>query len=195
MKQNLLFVFLILLISLNSCKKAKDVNPIEEKSKMQSELIQSYLSVDSIRKIGVVDTNIFLNFVDHAKIFGLKYPEEPIVPKYLLEAGRFMKIMADIADNQENRKIYAKEAIEIFNNIQKIYPEYEGVKACIYFRGTTYDLIQDYKSAEIEFRDYIHKYPDDTLSVSLKEYLNFGLGKSEEEIYQEIVKKNKSRKN
>ena len=35
MKQNLFFVFLILLISLNSCKKAKDVNPIEEKSKMQ----------------------------------------------------------------------------------------------------------------------------------------------------------------
>ena len=79
-----------------------------------------------------------------------------------------------------------------FIDIYEIYPEYEGVKNCIFYRGTTYDdILHDYKSAEIEFRDYIHKYPQDSVSAILKDYLVNGLGKSPDEIAADILKKNK----
>jgi hypothetical protein len=195
MKNKLFFGFLIVLLTFTSCKSKKDINPMEEKNKFQSELIQSYLSADSMRKIGVVDVPVIEKFVSNAKIFAAKYPEESIAPKYLLEAGVFMMVVAKESNTKEDKIKHAQIAIEIFNNIQKIYPEYEEVRKCILSRGTTYDdILQDYRSAEIEYRDYIHKYPQDSLSQRLKEYVNDGLGKSPEEIFQEIQKKNKSGK-
>lgn len=192
MKKCLYLLFILSILISTSCKSKKESNPIEEKSKMQSELIQSYLSADSIYKMGVINIPIMSTFVDNAQKFATAYPEEAIAPEYLFKAGVLSMTLARTAQTKEEITKYAQDALAIFNNIQKVYPEYEGVKNCIFYRGTTYDdILHDYKSAEIEFRDYIHKYPQDSVSAILKDYLVNGLGKSPDEIAADILKKNK----
>lgn len=175
-----------------SCKNKQESNPIEQKSKIQSELIQSYLKADSIYKMGAINIDVMTQFIDNAEKFASEYPEESIAPEYLFKAGVLTMTLARSSDVKEEIAKYAKKSLEIFNNIQKVYPDYEGVKNCIFYRGTTYDdILHDYKSAEIEFRDYIHKYPQDSISLILKDYLVNGLGKSPDEIAADILKKNK----
>lgn len=192
MKNQIYILLLISFMFFMSCKNKQESNPIEQKSKIQSELIQSYLKADSIYKMGAINIDVMTQFVDNAEKFASEYPEESIAPEYLFKAGVLTMTLARSSDVKEEIAKYAKKSLEIFNNIQKVYPDYEGVKNCIFYRGTTYDdILHDYKSAEIEFRDYIHKYPQDSISLILKDYLVNGLGKSPDEIAADILKKNK----
>ena len=192
MKNQIYILLLISFLFFLSCKNKQESNPIEQKSKIQSELIQSYLKADSIYKMGAINIDVMSQFVDNAEKFASTYPEESIAPEYLFKAGVLTMTLARSSDVKEEIAKYAKKSLEIFNNIQKVYPDYEGVKNCIFYRGTTYDdILHDYRSAEIEFRDYIHKYPQDSISLILKDYLVNGLGKSPDEIAADILKKNK----
>lgn len=192
MKNQIYILLLISFMFFMSCKNKQESNPIEQKSKIQSELIQSYLKADSIYKMGAINIDVMTQFIDNAEKFASEYPEESIAPEYLFKAGVLTMTLARSSDVKEEIAKYAKKSLEIFNNIQKVYPDYEGVKNCIFYRGTTYDdILHDYKSAEIEFRDYIHKYPQDSISLILKDYLVNGLGKSPDEIAADILKKNK----
>ena len=67
-----------------------------------------------------------------------------------------------------------------------IHPDHEQARMCYYQRGIVYDdILQDHRSAEEEFRDFIHLYPDDPLTPQLKQYLSL-MGKSEKEIEQAL---------
>lgn len=190
MKRYLYFLLLLNILTSLSCNRKQETNPIEEKSKVQSELIDSYLKADSLYKQGIINVDVMSDFVEHAEKFAEAYPEEPIAPEYLFKAGVLSMTLARASNVKEEIAQYAKKSLEIFNQIQKVYPDYEGVKNCIFYRGTTYDdILHDYKSAEIEFRDYIHKYPQDSVSQILKDYLLNGLGKSPDEIAADILKK------
>lgn len=190
MKRYLYFLLLLSILTSFSCNRKQETNPIEEKSKVQSELIDSYLKADSLYKQGIINVDVMSDFVEHAEKFAEAYPEEPIAPEYLFKAGVLSMTLARASNVKEEIAQYAKKSLEIFNQIQKVYPDYEGVKNCIFYRGTTYDdILHDYKSAEIEFRDYIHKYPQDSVSQILKDYLVNGLGKSPDEIAADILKK------
>ncbi|HPE40189.1 MAG TPA: hypothetical protein PLI77_03775 [Bacteroidales bacterium] len=190
MKRCLYFLLLLITLTLLSCKNKQEVNPVEEKSKVQSELIDSYLKADSLYKQGIIDVDVMSVFVTHAEQFADLFPEEQIAPEYLFKAGVLTMTLARASNQKEEIAQYANKSLEIFNQIQKVYPDYEGVKNCIFYRGTTYDdILHDYKSAEIEFRDYIHKYPQDSISQILKVYLVNGLGKSPDEIAADIMKK------
>ena len=183
-------MLLLITLTLLSCKNKQEVNPVEEKSKVQSELIDSYLKADSLYKQGIIDVDVMSVFVTHAEQFADLFPEEQIAPEYLFKAGVLTMTLARASNQKEEIAQYANKSLEIFNQIQKVYPDYEGVKNCIFYRGTTYDdILHDYKSAEIEFRDYIHKYPQDSISQILKVYLVNGLGKSPDEIAADIMKK------
>ena len=70
----------------------------------------------------------------------------------------------------------------IFHKFQDQYPNDEQTKYCYYQRGIVYDdILGDYRSAEDEFRDFIHLYPNDSLAPQLEQYLKI-MGKTESEI-------------
>ena len=72
-----------------------------------------------------------------------------------------------------------------------IYPENPNIKYCYFHRGTIYDdILEDYRSAENEFRELIHRFPDDSLSINISAYIQY-LGKTPEQIMAEIEKEAK----
>ena len=182
--------FLITTFMLLSCGNKKEISSIEIKGKDQTELIQSLQTVDSLYKLKIIDIPIMSQFVEHAKEFAANYPEEKLSPTYLFKAGVLSMEMASYAEDKETIVKHAQEALSIFSNIQKIYPDFERVNLCLYNRGVVYDdILNDYNSAEIEYRDFIHKYPGDSITTWLKDYVDKHLGKSPEELFQDMNKK------
>ena len=95
-------------------------------------------------------------------------------------------ILAKSAPDRDHTAQYAKQAIEIFNTYQSLFPDGEKAEFCYYQRGIIYDdILGDTRSAESEYRDYINRNPGDSISIQLEQYIKF-LGKTEEEIAKEM---------
>ena len=165
-----------------ACNKAKKGTGLTEKTQNQSELVQMFQQCDSLYMLGTPDTVQMCLFVDKAVEFADAFPEEVIAPELLMRAGETCIRLAEYADQRPLKIKYAKQALDIYNKVQKVYPDYSDLKMCYFNRGVVYDdILQDYESAKFEYSDFIHKYPDDSLSVQLKIYIQY-LGKSPEEL-------------
>ena len=91
-------------------------------------------------------------------------------------------ILAKSAETDEYRATNAKRALAIFNQFQEQYPEHENAKLCYWQRAIVYDdILGDWRSAESEYRDFINRFPNDSLTPVFQQYLTI-LGKSETEI-------------
>ncbi len=173
-----------------ACHRENKGGNLTEKTQGQSELVQMFQQCDSLYKIGTPDTVKMCLFVEKAVEFAEAFPEEVISPELLMRAGETCIRLAEYADQKPLKIKYAKQALDIYNKVQKVYPDYPDLKMCYFNRGVVYDdILQDYESAKFEYSDFIHKYPDDSLSVQLKVYIQY-LGKSPEEIMRETVKSN-----
>lgn len=191
--KKLIYILLIGLLFI-SCNGKKKNSVIEDKVTAQSTMMQTYQKADSLRKAGIIDTALLTDFIGQAVSFADKYPEDETTPEILLNAGFSSMILAKYTketnpDDKISTVNFAKQGISIFNKIQKVYPDYEGVKYCYYNRGIIYDdILGDYQSADFEYREFITKYPNDSISNNLRDYIKF-LGKSPDEIMSQIEKK------
>lgn len=189
MRKTVLFCALIISILLSGChhKKLGQGNTAQNASKEQVELLQLYHEADSIYyKCGRVDTALFNEFINKATVFVNKHPEEQISPEMLYRAGIGSMILAKSATKRPEIAKNAKTALSIFNNYQKIYPDKDKAKYCYWQRAIIYDdILGDALSAEDEYRDFINRYPNDSLTPQFEQYIKL-LGKSESEIDKEL---------
>ena len=191
-----LLLFLCLALLLLSCDPTKNqtVNTVQNESAEQAELLLIYNKADSLHKQSVINQELFDEFITKAIKFYDSHPENEITPDMLFKAGVACMILAkneaimpdpntEIVDN------YAHKGLNIFEKIQATYPDYEGLRNCYMNRAIIYDdILHQYLSAEYEFREFLHKYPDDSACENIRAYLQV-LGKSDEEIMAAIEKK------
>lgn len=193
MKNNLPFSLLfILIIPLFFCCNTgnKSDASLKNKDVEQTQLILYLQQIDSLAKNEIIDTTLSNQFIDAAILYAKEHPEEKNAPEMLLNAALCAMNVARIATSDEEKALYANKALQLFNRIEKVYPDYEGIKFCYLYRGELYDsILHDMKSAEIEYRSFIHKFPNDSITPNLEAYIN-QLGKSPEQIMEEIKKNN-----
>ena len=183
-----LFYIVSLLFLFSSCASKSKLEAIDENSKQQSELLDVYCQIDSLIQRGIVDRELCDTFIKRALGFYQEFPEESITPKMLWSAGivarTYAKYAKEFLSDSSTMVEYAKQSITIFDIIQKVYPDYEDVKNIYLYRGDIYDnILEDYDNAKYEYLEYINKYPNDSMSNSLKEYIKY-LGVSADDIYK-----------
>jgi tetratricopeptide (TPR) repeat protein len=160
-----------------------------EQKKIQQEadsLMAAYRYSDSIYAVcGRIDTTAFNAFIEKAMVFSEQHPQDTLAPGMLYRAGVGSMILAKSADrtgNVEARARNAKRALAIFNQFQENYPDLEQARLCYWQRAIVYDdILGDWRSAESEYRDFINRYPNDSLTPVFQQYLTL-LGKSEREL-------------
>lgn len=176
-----------------SCNESKNqgTNTVQEDSSDQTELMQAYDKADSLYQQGIISQELFDHFITQTIKFADVYPENEITPDMLSKAGVACMILAKNAlieqnPDQEVVENYAHKGISIFEKIQATYPDYEGIRNCYLNRAFIYDdILQNYLDAEYEYREFLHKYPDDSACENIRSYLQV-LGKSDEEIMASI---------
>lgn len=187
-----LYPLFIALLFFMACKdQPSNNNTFEELGKVQSSIIYSYKTVDSLLYQGVVDVPQYDAFIQEAIAFYEKYPEESLAPDMLNNAVNMSRVLADYYKyvDDEDRLVFVKkygsQAIELCEKIIKVYPDYESLNIVYLNKAIIYDdIFGDKESAEMEYREYLHKFPNDPAGESYKELLDSKqAGKSAEEIY------------
>lgn len=185
----LLFISSLLILNCGNRENRNKQNVIEERGTIQSELLQMFYKSDSLYKNELPDLQLMNNFIDQVSDFVEKYPEDAISPDLLFKAGVFSMILTQLSEDKVDIAKYARQTINIFNKIEKIYPEYENVKNCYLFRGQVYEILKDYRSAEIEYQDLLHKFPSDSITTAAMRAYIENLGKPVDEILVSLENK------
>ena len=150
-------------------------------------LTASYHYADSLYALcGRIDTAAFGDFITRAMAFAEAHPQDTLAPGMLYRAGVGSMILAKAATNPASRAENAKRAIAIFNQFQEQYSEYDQARLCYWQRAIVYDdILGDWRSAENEYRDFINRFPKDSLTPIFQQYLTL-LGKTETEIEETL---------
>lgn len=184
MKRIVTYVILVVFsLTIVGCRHSDNKNGKRRFGQKQSELLELYNMADSVYyQQQRIDTALFGRFIRKAVDFANNYPKDEISSDMLYRAGVGSMILAKAATDRATTAEYAKQAIAIFNNYQKQYPDGDKAEFCYYQRGIIYDdILGDIRSAENEFRDFINRNPNDSLTPQLQEYIKL-LGMSEKQL-------------
>lgn len=165
-----------------------------EQQKIRQEtdsLTAAYRYADSLYAVcGFIDTTAFGDFIERATAFAEHHPDDTLAPGMLYRAGVGSMILSKSANrtgNVEARARNAKRAIAIFNQFQEQYPDLDQARLCYWQRAIVYDdILGDWRSAESEYRDFINRYPNDSLTPVFQQYLTL-LGKTESQLEEELA--------
>ena len=173
---------IILLVLFTSCYRESSNTLLQQKVTSQTNMLQLLQKIDSLGDLGVYNAAIAMDYIAYAENFGSAYPEEQMAPEFLYKAGLMAMTVAKLSENKEEREFYSQKALSIFDGILKVYPDYGNIKNCMLNKGVVYDdILHDYENAEIHYKEFIARYPTDSLAINIEAYLHF-LGKTPEEI-------------
>jgi len=192
MKDKILINFSIFLLFLGiSCQRESNNTVLQQKGKSQTNVLQLYQQIDSLGSVGEFNAHLAKDYIIKTEEFTEQYPEDPMSAEFLYKAGLMAMTLAKASEDSAEMMIFSEKALTIFDDIQKIYPEFGSVKNCILNKGVVYDdILHDYVNAEVYYRTFIARYPTDTLAINIESYLQY-LGKSPEDILLDVEKDKK----
>ncbi|MCX6291512.1 MAG: tetratricopeptide repeat protein [Bacteroidetes bacterium] len=142
-----------------SCQPGKD--------KLASSIAtaESKLLNDSTK---LLNASVAEEFIKSCKEYAEKYPDDTMSAHYLFKAG-------DIANGLKKYQ----EAIDLFSQLVKKYPDHRKAAVCLFLQAfISDDKLRDVEKAKMLYSDFIQKYPNHELAPSAKaslEQLNMGL--------------------
>ena len=176
-----LFAIVVVVVLLAACGSKNNVDKSVQ-SETDSMLAAYHYSDSLYAACGRIDTAAFGTFIDRAEAFAESHAQDTLAPDMLYRAGVGSMILAKSAKSPEFRARYAKRALAIFNRFQELFPAHEQARLCYWQRAIVYDdILGDWRSAESEYRDFIIRFPNDSLTPVFQQYLTL-LGKSESEL-------------
>jgi hypothetical protein len=179
--KKIVWLAIFVLAFMPGCHRTSNNTLLQQKGKAQTAVLQLLQTIDSMENLGD-DLDLVKEYIAKAEEFGDTYPEDIMSAEFLYKAGLMAMTVAKASDDLEEIAFFSQKALLIFNDIQLIYPDFNGVGNCIINKGIVYeDILHDYENAEVSYREFIARYPTDTLAINLESYLPY-LGKSPEEI-------------
>lgn len=127
---------------------------------------------------GRVNAQAAQEFIWSAEVLATFLPKDARAPELLFKAGDVAGAMGDYA-----------QCLQLFERINEQYPAYEKSAQVLFMRAFTLDdRLGQLEAAKALYEAFLEKYPDDELAASARFSLE-NLGKSEEEIIQEFLRK------
>jgi tetratricopeptide (TPR) repeat protein len=145
MKTKYVFILVVTIMALVSCKNAK--KPMSEQNQMKQEIADKEKELFSTDETDPkLADEMIKKYVDYVA----KYPEDAISPEYLFKA-------ADIAMNFER----PHDAIAYLSKIERDYEGFDKYATCLFLKGYVYDYyIGDVEKAKEYYNLLIKKFPN-----------------------------------
>ncbi len=129
-------------------------------------------------KTNRVDAQAANDFMEIAEAYAQLRPQDTLTPDLLFQA-------ADVAGAVRDYE----RSLAYFEQINTAYPDYSRASQALFMRAFVLDSeLKRYPEAKALYEAFLQKYPNDELAPSAKFSLQ-NLGKSEEEIIQEFLKR------
>lgn len=156
---------LLVFVALLSCNDKMSVDKINE---LESKVLAKNASFDREDVIQLVDAYL---------LFAKQNPDDVQSPDFVFKA---LDIAVGI--NAEG----PQKAIDIANVMIEKYPDFEMTPMAMFIKGFVYEnMIGDLQNAEITYRQFIEKYPDNPMLGDVKATLD-NLGLSPEELIRKF---------
>ena len=122
-----------------------------------------------------------IQLVDEYILFAKQNPNDSQSPEFLFKALD-MAVGTGVGGSQK--------AIEIANVLIEKYPDFEMTPMAMYIKGFVYEnMIGDLQNAEMTYRNFIEKYPDNPMVEDVKSTLE-NLGLTPEELIRKFEEAN-----
>ena len=166
-----IFVLLLLAAVMLSCGEKMSVEKINE------------LESKVFAKDAVLTAENVIQLVDAYVLFAEQNPNDQQTPDFLFKA-----LDVAVGVNAEG----PQKAIDIANVLIEKYPDFEMTPMAMFLKGFVYEnKLGDLQNAEMTYRQFIEKYPDNPMVGDVKSTLE-NLGLSPEELIRKFESKNEA---
>ncbi|MBR5146093.1 MAG: tetratricopeptide repeat protein [Bacteroidales bacterium] len=167
MKKVLLSVFVVLMML--SCGEKMSVEKINE---LESKVFAKNATLTAENVIQLVDAYV---------LFAEQNPNDQQTPDFLFKA-----LDVAVGVNAEG----PQKAIDIANVLIEKYPDFEMTPMAMFIKGFVYEnMIGDLQNAEVTYRQFIEKYPNNSMVEDVKSTLE-NLGLTPEELIRKFEEAN-----
>ena len=167
MKKVLLSVFVVLMML--SCGEKMSVEKINE---LESKVFAKNATLTAENVIQLVDAYV---------LFAEQNPNDQQTPDFLFKA-----LDVAVGVNAEG----PQKAIDIANVLIEKYPDFEMTPMAMFIKGFVYEnMIGDLQNAEMTYRQFIEKYPNNPMVEDVKSTLE-NLGLTPEELIRKFEEAN-----
>lgn len=174
-----LFLYTTILL-IASCSNPKPEEPKKLLPPKEEYVLKVKEFETEMHKAVEIDNTIANNAITLYTEFALYFPEDTLAPEYLFKAGE----VATAA------KKY-KRALDCYENILMNYTDYKHYRESLYLKAFLLDnFLNDDVAAKVVYKEVIKKFPDSNYAKDAKAAID-NLGKTDEQIIEEIKKKNK----
>lgn len=176
-----LFILTVVLL-LASCGTTKQEEPQKVLPPKEEKIAKIKELEAEMHKAVEIDNTIANNAIILYTEFALDFPEDTLAPEYLFKAGEVSTAA----------KKY-KRALDCYENILMNYPDYKHYKESLYLKAFLLDnFLNDDVAAKVVYKEVIKKFPETNYAKDAKAAIE-NLGKTDEQIIEEIKKKNKGK--
>jgi tetratricopeptide (TPR) repeat protein len=155
------------------------VQPTDECTKL---LAQAKVSDEILMRAVVLDKAVANKAIDDFKAFASGCPKDSLAPVFYLKAGQVAQAIGSFTQAQ----LMLKKCIDG-------YPEFRNKGAALFLSAQLYDdprMLNNEAEAKKLYEQIIKEYPDSPYANDSKASIK-NLGKTDEELVQEFLKKNK----
>lgn len=164
-----IFVLLSLALMLLSCGEKMSVEKINE------------LESKVFAKDAVLSSENVIQLVDAYLLFAKQNPNDQQTPEFLFKA-----LDVAVGINAEG----PQKAIDIADVLIEKYPDFEMTPMAMFVKGFVYEnMIGDLQNAEMTYRHFIEKYPNNPMVEDVKSTLE-NLGLTPEELIRKFEEAN-----
>lgn len=164
-----IFVLLSLALMLLSCGEKMSVEKINE------------LESKVFAKDAVLSSENVIQLVDAYLLFAKQNPNDQQTPEFLFKA-----LDVAVGINAEG----PQKAINIADVLIEKYPDFEMTPMAMFIKGFVYEnMIGDLQNAEMTYRQFIEKYPNNPMVEDVKSTLE-NLGLTPEELIRKFEEAN-----
>lgn len=164
-----IFVLLSLALMLLSCGEKMSVEKINE------------LESKVFAKDAVLSSENVIQLVDAYLLFAKQNPNDQQTPEFLFKA-----LDVAVGINAEG----PQKAINIADVLIEKYPDFEMTPMAMFIKGFVYEnMIGDLQNAEMTYRHFIEKYPNNPMVEDVKSTLE-NLGLTPEELIRKFEEAN-----
>lgn len=168
MKSNVLIVFLLILISIISCKSSK--KELTEQEKMKNEIVSFEKKLFESEEI---DINLAYNIIEKYVEFVNEFPKDTSAAEFLFKAS---EISMNINESEN--------AIALLTRIEKNYKDYSNYPACIFLKAFIFEnYIGNLEMAQQYYSLFLKDYPDHAMAKDAEAALMY-LGMNDEQLLE-----------
>ena len=165
------FMELISVVRLGAARGLMDIS-VEKINELESKVFA---------KDAVLSSENVIQLVDAYLLFAKQNPNDQQTPEFLFKA-----LDVAVGVNAEG----PQKAIDIANVLIEKYPDFEMTPMAMFIKGFVYEnMIGDLQNAEMTYRQFIEKYPNNPMVEDVKSTLE-NLGLTPEELIRKFEEAN-----